>query len=219
MKISAIITAGGTSSRFGSNKLLEKINGKTVLEYTVEKFLKVDSIFEVIICANVDFLEDIKNLFANEKIKFVQGGKTRQASVYNGLKACSSPEYVLIHDGARPLIKKEIIKAVITDVAKKNAVTVAVKTTDTIKKVDNELKIIKTVDRSDLFNTQTPQAFRYRLILEAHEKLKVHNYTDDCSMLEELGKDVYILEGDYKNIKITTQNDLDVAKLYLSRND
>ena len=89
------------------------------------------------------------------------------------------------------------------------------KTTDTIKEVDSNGRIIRTIDRSRLYNTQTPQGFKTELIKSAHNKLKNGNYTDDCSMLEELGIPVYIVNGDYTNIKITVKNDLDYAKLYI----
>ena len=89
------------------------------------------------------------------------------------------------------------------------------KTTDTIKEVDNDGKILRTIDRTKLYNTQTPQAFKTSIIINAHEKLKGQNYTDDASMLESLGYDVYAVIGDYKNIKITTKSDLDFAKIYI----
>ena len=89
------------------------------------------------------------------------------------------------------------------------------KTTDTIKEVNEEGQIIRTIDRSKLYNTQTPQAFKTILIKEAHKKLIEGNYTDDCSMLEELGIPVFIVNGDYTNIKITTKSDLNFAKLYI----
>lgn len=215
--VSAIITAGGSSSRYGgeTNKLLEKVNSKTVIEHTLAAFLAVNEIEQIVICANPAIIEDLNKLFKNDKIKIIEGGQTRQQSVFNGLQALVSCDYVLIHDGARPMISSEIIKKAITMVKEKKALTVAAKTIDTIKKVDANLKIIKTVDRSSLFNTQTPQAFECKLIKEAHEKLKGQNFTDDCGMLESLGADVYILEGDYKNIKITTQSDIEIAKAYL----
>lgn len=217
MKFTAIITAGGSSSRFGNtNKLLEKINSKEVIKHTVEAFLAVSEIEDVIITANISIISDLKKIFTEmPQIKIVEGGPTRQQSVFNGLRACENTDYVLIHDGARPMISPEIIKKSIAMVQEKQALTVAAKTIDTIKQVDENLKIIKTIDRSNLFNTQTPQVFKYDLIKEAHEKLVSENFTDDAGMLEFLGKDVYILEGEYKNIKITTQSDLDIAKTYL----
>lgn len=213
-KINAIIPAGGTSSRFGNtNKLLEKINGKEVIQYTIEAFLSSNT-DEIIICANTSIIDNLKNIFKlYPKIKIIQGGETRQKSVYNGL-IFSKCDYVLIHDAARPMITPELINRAIETVKTQKALTVATKTIDTIKEVENG-KIIRTVDRAKLYNTQTPQAFEYNLILAAHEKLKEQNFTDDAGMLESLGQDVYILDGSYKNIKITTQNDIEVAKIYL----
>lgn len=213
-KINAIIPAGGTSSRFGNtNKLLEKVNDKEIIKYTVDAF-EASNIDEIIICANISIMDELKNIFADsQKVKIIEGGQTRQQSVFNGLKACEC-NYVLIHDGARPMITPDLINSAIDMVKDKKALTVATKTIDTIKEVADG-KIIRTIDRSKLYNTQTPQAFEYNLIKSAHEKLAGQNFTDDAGMLEELGIDVYILNGSYKNIKITTQNDIDIAKVYL----
>lgn len=218
MKFSAIITAGGSSQRYGNtNKLLEKINSKELIKYPVEAFLAVSEISEIIICTHVSIIENLKEIFKNEnKIRIIEGGDVRQQSVKNGLLALQPCDYVLIHDGARPMITPDKIKDVIAAVQEKKALTVAAKTIDTIKQVDKNLKIIKTIDRSFLYNTQTPQAFEYNLIKNAHERLQGQNFTDDAGMLENLGYDVYILDGDYKNIKITTQSDLEMARVYLT---
>lgn len=220
MKFSAIITAGGSSQRFGAegntNKLLEKINSKEVIKYSVEAFQQVNEISEIIICSNISIIQDLKNIFKDEeKIKIIKGGKTRQESVFNGLNACKNPDYVLIHDGARPMITPEVIKKSIIMVQEKKALTVATKTIDTIKKVDKDLKIIKTIDRKFLYNTQTPQVFEYNLIKKAHEQLQGKDFSDDAGMLEFMNKDVHILEGDYKNIKITTRYELEIARIFL----
>lgn len=213
-KVNAIIPAGGTSSRFGkSNKLLEKIGEKEVIKYTVEAFEK-SNIDEIIICANVAIIDDLKKILNDcKKVQIIEGGASRQESVFNGIKACEC-DYVLIHDAARPMITTDLINTAIDEVVFKNALTVATKTIDTIKEVVDG-KIVKTIDRSKLYNTQTPQAFKYNLIKDAHEKLSGQNFTDDAGMLEALGQTVYILNGSYKNIKITTQNDIDIAKVYL----
>lgn len=214
-KFSIIIPAGGTSSRYGStNKLLEKINQKTVIEETVSKFLGFDEIDEIIIPANISIIPELEALLTDSKIKIIEGGSSRQKSVYNALQAIKN-DYVLIHDAARPLIKKETIAYVMKAVLDKDAVTVMTKTTDTIKEVDETGRIIRTIDRSKLYNTQTPQGFKASIIKDAHEKLKDGNFTDDCSMLEELGIPVYIVNGSYTNIKITIKSDLDFAKLYI----
>ncbi len=215
-KVNAIIPAGGTSSRFGNkNKLLEKIYNKEVIKYTIEAFEKSE-VDEIIICANINIIEELKEIFKHsQKVKIIEGGATRQESVFNGLKA-SECDYVLIHDGARPMISTDLINSAIEEVKTKKALTVATKTIDTIKEVIDG-KIVRTIDRAKLYNTQTPQAFEYNLIKDAHMKLYGKNFTDDAGMLEELGQTVYILNGSYKNIKITTQNDIDIAKIYLAQ--
>ncbi len=211
---SVIITAGGTSSRYGNkNKLLEFIDDKTVIEHTVSAFLGFNEITEIIIPTNKSIKEEIQHLFTDPRIKIVEGGDSRQKSVYKGLQEVINP-YVIIHDGARPLVQEGVISQTMDLVVLKNAVSVMTKTTDTIKEVDETGRIIRTIDRSKLYNTQTPQAFKTSLIKEAHETLKDYNFTDDASMLEELNKDVYIIIGSYTNIKITTKSDLDFAKLY-----
>lgn len=213
-KVNAIIPAGGTSSRFGNkNKLLEKIYDKEVIRYTVEAF-ENSNVDEVIICANISIIEELKEIFKNSpKVRIIEGGATRQESVFNGLNA-SECDYVLIHDGARPMISTDLVNSAVEEVKTKKALTVATKTIDTIKEVIDG-KIIRTIDRAKLYNTQTPQAFEYNLIKDAHKKLYGQNFTDDAGMLEELGQTVYILNGSYKNIKITTQNDIDIARIYL----
>ena len=214
-KFSVIIPAGGTSSRYGNtNKLLEKINDKTVIEETVSKFLEIEDVTEIIIPANASITEELKEILTNNKIKIIEGGSTRQKSVYNALKEVKN-DYVMIHDGARPLIRKDTIMYVMEAVLDKGAVTVMTKTTDTIKEVDETGRIIRTIDRAKLYNTQTPQGFKTSILKDAHEKLKDGNFTDDCSMLEELEIPVYIVNGSYTNIKITIKSDLDFAKLYI----
>ena len=214
-KFSVIIPAGGTSSRYGNtNKLLEKIKDKTVIEETVSKFVDFDEITEIIIPANASITDELKELLTNPKINIIGGGNTRQKSVYNALQVVNN-DYVLIHDGARPLIRKDTIDYVLKAVLDKQAVSVMTKTTDTIKEVDKEGRIIRTIDRSKLYNTQTPQAFKTSIIKEAHDKLRDGNFTDDSSMLEYLGVPVYIVNGSYTNIKITIKSDLDFARLYI----
>lgn len=216
MKFSAIITAGGTSSRFGNtNKLLEKINGKEIIKYTIDAFVDAD-VEDIVICANLSIVDVLGKIFAGyQNVQIVEGGATRQESVFNGLKAVSC-DYVLIHDGARPMITPEIIKKTMDEVVFKKAVSVMTKTVDTIKKVDENGKIITTIDRTQLYNTQTPQAFEYDLIKSVHEKYEGENFTDDAGMVEASGVDVYIVEGDYRNIKVTTKSDLALAEVYLS---
>lgn len=214
MKINAIIPAGGTSSRYGAkNKLLEILNGKEVIMYSVEKLNSIDDIQEIVIPASKDLMPVIQSLTANfPKVKIIQGGSCRQESVYNAIKAISNCDLVLIHDAARPLIKIETILNSIEKAKEKKAVITAVKAIDTIKKADNDLRIIDTPDRNFLWNVQTPQVFDYELILSAHIKLAGKSFSDDAGLLEALGCNVFISEGDYSNIKITAKSDLIIAQ-------
>ena len=216
MRYSVIITAGGTSSRFGNtNKLLEKINNKEIIKHTVDAFVTA-GFEDIVICANSLIIDILNNIFITyQNVRIIEGGSTRQESVFNGLRAVNC-DYVLIHDGARPMITPEIIKKTMAEVISKRAVSVMTKTVDTIKKVDENGKIITTIDRAQLYNTQTPQAFEYNLIKSVHEKYVDENFTDDAGMVEASGVDVYIVEGDYRNIKVTTKSDLALVKIYLN---
>lgn len=217
MKISVIITAGGTSSRYGSNKLLEVINGKTVLEHTVDVFLKRDDVSEIIIPAHISLIPELK--FNSDKIKVIEGGSVRQESVYFGLLSCSTPDFVMIHDGARPLIRQEDIDLCLEKAVETGAAIVGNKVVDTMKRVDETGKIISTVSREFLYSVQTPQIFKYNLILKAHEKFKGQSFTDDSLLLEQTGIPVYITEGERSNIKITHKSDLDIIKNYLQKRE
>lgn len=208
--ISTIITAGGNSTRFdGENKLLIKINGQPVIYRCVKIFDSLDFTDEIIICANKDYMEIYKNLFKNmKKVRVIQGGETRQESVYKGLKECKDCEYVIIHDGARPFIKPETIIKCLEKAKKYSGAIVAVKTIDTVKIVTYDGKIMSTPNRNTLWNAQTPQIFEYKKIMELHEKYKGQNFTDDSLLFENAGYTVYVQEGEYSNFKITTKEDL-----------
>ncbi len=208
ISVSVIITAGGLSQRFGSNKLLEKLGDKTVVETTILKFL--DYAQEIVIPAT----DEIKNflikstIIDTKKIKFALPGKTRQESVYNALLVCSNPKNVLIHDGARPFIDSETIKKTLLQLKTHKAVVVGIFAVDTIKEVVNN-KVIKTLDRKKIFQTQTPQGFDYQFIKKIHELYKNNQtFTDDSSLVEFFGENVVVVEGTRKNIKITTKEDL-----------
>ncbi len=220
MKLSVIITAGGSSSRYGNtNKLLEKIHGKEVVLHSIEAFLPLNP-FEIIISASESLMPAVSELVKNIPnikviIKVVQGGDTRQQSVFNALKACDNPDFVAIHDGARPLVKLEDIKKCIDKAIESKAAILSVKAVDTIKIVDSDNKIMETPDRNYLWCVQTPQIFDYKLILSVHEKLQGQNFSDDAGMLEAENIPVYVVEGSYSNIKITTKDDIAVAQAIL----
>jgi len=215
MKISAIIAAAGSSSRFKQGqKLLQDLNGKMVIERTIETFNSHNMIDEIVICTSENIVEDIKKIAANyPKVKkVILGGAQRQDSVLNGLKELNNPDFVAIHDGARPLITAETITNTLNKAIEYEHATCAIQVKDTIKKVLNG-KIVETPNRDELWQVQTPQVFKYKEILDAHLKFQGKNFTDDTLLIEEMGKSVYIVNGCYKNIKITTPEDINIARL------
>jgi 2-C-methyl-D-erythritol 4-phosphate cytidylyltransferase len=217
MKTVAIIVAGGSGKRIEGNlpKQFLMLGDKPILAHTIEKFEKCDLVDEIILVVPEDHLghcsQAIVDKYTFSKIrKITCGGKERQNSVYNGLKACyDSTSIVCIHDGVRPLVSQEVVAGSIKLCQRKKAVIVAVPAKDTIKQVENGL-VITTLDRGKLWLVQTPQVFDYKLILEAHKKAMDEKFfgTDDSVLVERLGYEVSVLEGNYSNIKITTAEDL-----------
>jgi 2-C-methyl-D-erythritol 4-phosphate cytidylyltransferase len=224
MKTVAIIVAGGSGKRIEGNlpKQFLMLGGKPILAHTIEKFESCDSVDEIVLVVPEDHLgycsQAIVDKHTFSKIrKIVCGGKERQDSVYQGLKACSnSTSIVAIHDGVRPLISMMMIFKSIELCREKRAVILAVPVNDTIKQVENGL-VINTLDRRKFWLVQTPQVFEYKLIMEAHKKAREKNFvgTDDSALVERLGCEVSVLEGTYNNIKITTAEDLLVAEKLL----
>ena len=206
LKITAIITAGGSSKRFGSNKLLEKLNKYSVIEETILKFINVAD--EIVIPTTDEVKEFIlKSEIYNDKIVFAPFGATRQKSVYNALSKIKKTDIVLIHDGARPYISPETIKEAIELTKKYKAVVVGKMAVDTIKRVKDN-KIIETIDRAEIFHAQTPQCFEFDLIKKLHEKYKNSDFTDDSLLVETENIKPYALVVKGKNEKITFKEDL-----------
>lgn len=210
-----VLTAGGTSRRFGnSNKLFENLHGKPVICHSADIFTEMG--LEIVIPAHLSAMEEMKKLFASyNNVKVIQGGITRQQSVYRGLQKLYDCDYAIIHDAARPLISKDVIKKGMETVLEKKAVITAVKTTDTIKKTDINKKIVATPDRTSLINVQTPQIFDYKMILACHARHQDKSMTDDACLCEASDIDVYYTDGEYSNIKITNQVDLLYAEILM----
>lgn len=226
MKISAIIPAAGSGSRYSKtkNKLLEELNGVPVIVRTLKTIASVDEISEIVVCTSINLIQEINQVVQKYNIfkikKIVLGGQTRQESVFNGLnelKNETAPDLVVIHDGARPLITTEIIKKSISIAINKGASIVAVPSKDTIKRINPETgEVVETPDRIELWNVQTPQVFRFNEILQAHENFFGQNMTDDSVLMEKAGYKVFVTRGNYKNIKITTEEDLKTAEIFIS---
>ena len=228
-KITAIVLAAGSRSRMKSKtkKQFMEIKGKPVIWYSLFEFEKsrVDEIILVTGKEDIDYCKkEIVEKYNLKKIKnVVAGGSERYESVYNGLKEVTG-NIVLIHDGARPLINNEIIERSIEGTIKSDACVVGVPVKDTIKRANKEGYIIDTPNRSELWITQTPQSFKTDLVKMAYKKMKEElekgnttlNITDDAMVVEEFTTNqVRFVQGDYKNIKVTTPEDIDIAELFI----
>ena len=216
---SAVIPAAGSSSRMGGeNKLLSEIGGMPVIVRTVLAVAESDYISEIVVAVREEDLLTFAELFrayeVPKPLKIVVGGESRMASVMAALSECDQrSDYVAVHDGARPLVTREVIDAAAAKAFVCSAAAPAVPVKDTIKiAVDHVVK--ETPQRSTLFAVQTPQVFDIALLRAALQSaLETHAaITDDCSAVERLGKEIYLTEGSYENIKITTPEDLLLAE-------
>lgn len=223
--VTAIVVAGGKGRRMGMevNKQYLLLSGKEVVARTLEVFQKSPEVDEIILVSpegEIEFCREniVGKYNLNKVVKIVSGGSERQDSVYNGLVSCSSgTEVVLIHDGARPFVTEDMIKRSIEYAGEFGACSVGVPVKDTIKVLNSDNFAVDTPNRSSLYSVQTPQTFKYEIILKAHEKLRTEGraVTDDTMVVEEEGYRVKFIEGSYTNIKITTPEDLIFAEAIL----
>ena len=224
-KYAAIVLAAGSGKRMNSkvHKQYLIIQNRPVLYYSLKAFedSAVDEIVLVVGKGEEEFCrKEIVDKYGISKVKaIVEGGKERYHSVFEGLKQTSDADYVLIHDGARPFVNQDIIRRCMQEVQKYQACVVGMPVKDTIKIADEEGYAKQTPDRKNVWMIQTPQTFSYALIYEAYEEmLKTEDtaITDDAMVLERIkGKKSKLIEGSYRNIKITTPEDLLIANVYL----
>ncbi|WP_102349366.1 2-C-methyl-D-erythritol 4-phosphate cytidylyltransferase [Bacillus sp. Marseille-P3661] len=221
-----VIPAAGQGKRMnaGMNKQFIKLNDVPVIIHTLNVFNSDSDCKGIVLVANKDEIQSFNELIqehnVSKVIDIVEGGKERQHSVFNGLKALNgADDIVLIHDGARPFVKHATIHKLVEAAVNYDSAIVAVPVKDTIKSVKDGI-VEKTMERSSLWSVQTPQAFRLALILKAHEQAEDERYlgTDDASLVEIIGKPVHIVMGDYENIKLTTPEDLVYGEAILKRN-
>ena len=225
MQATVLIPAAGTGRRMGGSvsKQYLELAGKPILAHTLALFENhplIDNIYPIVPPDDISYCQrQIVDRYGFTKVrKLVAGGPIRQDSVKNGLDALAEDDLdqpkrpILIHDGARPLFDSKRLSMLIDIVCQTGACTIGVPVKDTIKNVDNN-KITDSPDRSRLWQAQTPQGFQYQLIKEAFDQAVADGFiaTDDASLLERLGHPVQMLKGDYRNIKVTTPEDILIA--------
>ena len=224
--VTAIIVAAGNSTRMGGiNKQFLLIDGVPVLIRTLQAFSKCELINEIVVAARE---EDIPKMYAMIKdyevlkvTDIVKGGETREESVFNAIRR-SSPlsEYLAIHDGARPLVTDEIIVDTVETAFRTGAAATGVKVKDTIKIVNSQNVIVQTPARDSLWAVHTPQVFDRKMYLSAVDNvINSEQFTDDCKLIEEYGREVTMVEGSYENIKITTPEDINIAEAIVYRRE
>ncbi len=217
--VSVVIPAAGNSSRMGSagNKQFLSLGDMPVLVRTLLVFARAEKVSEIIIVTREEDIPQVESMvleYAIPKIKtIIAGGASRQASVFRGLKEVTEDK-VLIHDGARPFITEEEINRVIDGLNAHPAVALGVLVKDTVKQVAEDGLVLKTLPRETLRQIQTPQGFLTKEIIRAHEAAIKEGIqvTDDCALFEYIGIPVYIVPGSYRNIKITTPEDILLAR-------
>ena len=216
----AVIVAAGNASRMGGiDKVMAQLKGEPMILRTVRTFQECDAVREIVIVTREDLIIPISNLCKDmPKVKaVVVGGKSRQESVHLGLNALSSKvKLAAVHDGARPLITWQVIDRTIRAAHTYGAAAPAIPVKDTIKVVEGRV-VKNTPDRATLFAVQTPQVFDFDLLRGALKKAEQDGaqVTDDCSAVELMGFKVKIVEGDERNIKVTTPMDLKIAEMLL----
>ncbi len=215
----AIIVAAGSSRRMGGqDKLLAPIAGRPLITHTLQAFEGCAAVGEVVVVlseANAAAILPLLRPFKKVR-RTCRGGARRQDSVRNGLYTLTACDLVVVHDGARPLVTPGMISHGIAAAAETGAATAAVPVVDTLKAAREDGTIIRTVPRDGLWAVQTPQVFRYDLLLAAHERI-TDDVTDDCAMVERLGHPVRVYETSRLNLKVTTVEDLQIADALLRR--
>lgn len=225
MKNSVIIVAAGSGKRMKSAvaKQYIELKGRTILSYTVETFNKSEFIDEIILVTNSEAIEFVKkeivDKYAFDKVKaVVEGGSERQYSVYNGLHNVSKDtDVVLIHDGVRPFVGDKYIAELENTAMEFGACVLGAPVKDTIKICNDEGYITDTPKRSTLWLAQTPQCFKYAVIMDAYKSADEDGFlgTDDSMLVERRGTKIKMVQGDYNNIKITTPEDLYMGEVIL----
>ena len=217
MSFGAIIVAAGKSQRMGGqDKLLQPLAGRPLISHSIAKFASYPDLDGLVIVASEANHDQIAAIAAElaPEAQVVQGGPRRQDSVRAGIAALKNVDYITVHDGARPLVTHDLIKAAFDGAKEKGAALCAVPINDTVKRGDETRLVKSTVSRRDLWLAQTPQAFRRPLLLRAHDGI-TQDITDDAAMVELLGEPIQLVPGSKRNLKVTTPEDLVMAEALL----
>lgn len=224
MKTQAILAIAGFGTRLKASepKALLSICNKPIFVYSLEVFENSDLIDSVVIVTQEGFIDQFKDIIKKYGIKkvkkIVAGGDTRFESVNNGLQNIDEgTDIVVVHDGARPMITVGIVDRSIELTKEHGAVIVAVEVKPTIKRVSDDLFVEETLNRNELWEVQTPQVFKKDILIKAHAQKITDAPTDDASLVEQIGVRVKILKGDYRNIKVTTKEDIIIAEAFLKQ--
>jgi len=214
-RIGAVLLMGGEGRRFGSvmPKQFHLLDGKPLYRYALEALVEVGIFDEIVLVCHRDWMESV------EGARVVEGGKTRQESSYLGLKGfLRRPDVVLIHDGVRPFVTAEILRENVERAIVIGAVDTCIPSTDTLVYAPSGKVISEIPRREDYWRGQTPQTFRMEWIVEAHERAireGIENATDDCRLVLREGREVEIVLGDDRNLKITSEFDLWLAEKWI----
>jgi len=220
-QVGAVIVAAGSSQRMGGvDKMFAPLGGKPVLARVIDTFQKCKAIDQIVVVVSEQNLKRCQQLVGEQKwpkvIEVCVGGERRQDSVAAGLSRLSQCDWVIIHDGARPLVTVDLIERGLEAARETGAAVVAVPVADTIKIAGDNGFVQQTPSRRNLWAVQTPQVFRFDIISEAYGVAK-DEVTDDASLVEQLGYRVKLYMGSYDNIKVTTPDDLVLAEALWQR--
>jgi 2-C-methyl-D-erythritol 4-phosphate cytidylyltransferase len=221
MKKTVIIVAGGTGQRMGATvpKQFLDIEGKSILLHTVSQFVAAFWDINFVIVLPADYIQEGQNLIAttgfNQQVKIVTGGDTRFQSVKNGLAQVDPDAIVFVHDAVRCLLTPDLIQRCYQQAVEKGSAIPAVRSTDTIRMVEGAKHHL--VDRENVMMVQTPQTFKAALLMKAFEQAYQPAFTDEANVLEAFGTEVFLIEGEYENIKITRPLDLAIANYILAK--
>lgn len=226
--IGLIIPAAGSGSRLRTDipKPFLKLAGRSVLEHTINRFAGLEGLSKIVVSTSEAYVQQTEQMLAGQvfgsvDLIVVEGGRERQNSIYNALQQADDVELIIVHDAVRPFVDPAHIVTCCRIAAETGAAVLGVPARDTIKRVDEDRMVRKTPPRKELWQVQTPQVFRQSVIMEAYTRAFDDNFvgTDDASLVERIGQDVKMVEGDHANFKITYPVDLMLAKLILEKED